>query len=390
MFQNHLEKIKQKGIFRELPEIIHQEKYILQGERKMLNISSNDYLGLAGQSSLYEEFTAYYHPGKNIFSASSSRLLTGNYAVYNELESFLATFYEREAALLFNSGYHANVGILPALASASSLILADKLVHASIIDGISLSRARTIRYKHNDYEQLERLLRENAPKHEYVFVVTESIFSMDGDVCDLQRLVSLKKRYPNLLLYVDEAHAVGVRGTTGRGVCEEQQVLPEVDIIVGTFGKALASVGAFAIVNDQLKKMMVNSVRSFIFTTALPPVNICWSKFIMEKLPFMTKEREHLQVLQQCIQEYFPQKNISSHIFPLLIGNSEKSIVVSERLKELGYYALPVRPPTVPDGTARIRISLTAELTAQDVKSFVTAWHTASDTASPQINTGNK
>ena len=371
MFQDRLEKIRQKGIFRKLLEIEHQGKYIIQGGKKMLNVSSNDYLGLAGLISLREEFAEYYHTEKNIFSASSARLLTGNYSIYNELETFLAGFDEREAGLLFNSGYHANVGILPALASASSLILADKLIHASIIDGISLSRAKTIRYRHNDYEQLERLLHENASKHEHVFIVTESIFSMDGDVCDLQRLVSLKKQFPNVLLYVDEAHAVGVRGATGRGVSEEQQVLQEIDIIVGTFGKALASVGAFAITNRELKEMMVNSVRSFIFTTALPPVNICWSKFVMEKIPFMTEERKQLQLLQKYVSEHLPQEEVFSHIFPLLIGDSEKSIVISERLKELGYYALPIRPPTVPEGSARIRISLTAQMTVGEIKPLI-------------------
>jgi 8-amino-7-oxononanoate synthase len=374
MFQNQLEKIKQKGTFRQLPNIGHQGKYVIQEGKKMLNVSSNDYLGLAGQSSLHKEFEEYYYPEKNIFSASSARLLTGNYGIYNELETFLAEFYEREAVLLFNSGYHANVGILPALTTASSLILADKLVHASIIDGISLCRAKTIRYRHNDYEQLERLLQENASKHDYVFVATESIFSMDGDICDLQRLVSLKKQFSNVLLYVDEAHAVGVRGIAGRGVSEEQQVMRDIDIIVGTFGKALASVGAFAVTNREIKEVMINSVRSFIFTTALPPVNICWSKFIMEKIPFMTKEREHLQALQQCISESFPQKEISSHIFPFLIGDSEKSVFISEKLKEKGYYALPIRPPTVPEGSARIRISLTAQLTVEEVKSLMEAF----------------
>ena len=373
MFQLHLEKIKQKGTFRKLPEIEHHGKYVIQEGRKMLNVSSNDYLGLAGQESLREEFEEYRHPEKNIFSASSARLLTGNYGIYNELESLLARFYEREAALLFNSGYHANVGILPALTTASSLILADKLVHASIIDGISLCRVKTIRYRHNDYEQLERLLRENASKHDYVFVVTESIFSMDGDICDLQQLVSLKKQFSNVLLYVDEAHAVGVRGAAGRGVAEEQQVVPDIDIIVGTFGKALASAGAFAITNQEIKEVMINSVRSFIFTTALPPVNICWSKFIMEKIPFMTKEREHLRVLQQCISERFPQKEVFSHIVPFLIGDSQKSVFISEKLKEAGYYALPIRPPTVPEGSARIRISLTAQLTVEEVKLLMTA-----------------
>ena len=208
MFEEQLEKIKAKGAFRQLPEIRHQGKYIIREGKKLLNVSSNDYLGLAASDSLRNEFALEYVPENHLFSASSSRLLTGNYAIYNALENQLSLFYEREAALLFNSGYHANIGILPALTTSSSLILSDKLVHASLIDGISLSRAKHVRFRHNDYEQLERLLYENASKHDLVFVVTESLFSMDGDISDLRRLVSFKRQYPNLLLYVDEAHAV--------------------------------------------------------------------------------------------------------------------------------------------------------------------------------------
>lgn len=148
--------------------------------------------------------------------------------------------YKAGASLVFNSGYHANSGILPAVTDNRSLILADKLVHASIVDGIGLSKARCIRYRHNDYEQLERLVSESASQYEAVFIVTESIFSMDGDECDLPRLVALKKHYPNIYLYVDEAHAFGVRGQCGLGCAEEQDVIKEIDFLVGTFGKAAA------------------------------------------------------------------------------------------------------------------------------------------------------
>jgi 8-amino-7-oxononanoate synthase len=287
------------------------------------------------------------------------------------LENQLSQFYEREAALLFNSGYHANIGILPALTTSASLILSDKLVQASLIDGISLSRAKHVRYRHNDYEQLERLLHENAPKHDLVFVVTESLFSMDGDISDLKRLVSLKKHYPNLLLYADEAHAVGVRGGSGRGVAEEQQVIPGIDILVGTFGKALASVGAFAVTHRKIKELLINSARSFIFTTALPPVNICWSKFILDKIPFLTKEREHLSDLQRHISKNWKKQMVTSHIFPCIVGESSESVRLAGKLQGTGFYALPIRPPTVPEGSARIRFSLTAQMTVDEVDRLV-------------------
>ena len=182
--------------------------------------------------------------------------------MYARLEKRLAELYKAETSLVFNSGYHTNSGILPAVTDNRSLILADKLVHASIVDGIGLSKARCIRYRHNDYEQLERLVSESASQYEAIFIVTESIFSMDGDESDLPRLVALKKHYPNIYLYVDEAHAFGVRGQCGLGCAEEQDVIKEIDFLVGTFGKAAASVGAFVICSDEMKRYLVNKSHS--------------------------------------------------------------------------------------------------------------------------------
>ena len=174
----------------------------------MLNLSSNDYLGLASRQDLRNEFIGQLQENDLLFSSSSSRLLTGNFPIYTELEELIADRFGREAALLFNSGYHANTGVLPALTDKQSLILADKLVHASIIDGILLSGTPYQRYRHNDYGHLKQLLTKYAHEYEQVIIVTESIFSMDGDVADLRSLVSLKKTYPNIWLYVDEAHAI--------------------------------------------------------------------------------------------------------------------------------------------------------------------------------------
>ena len=210
-YNDILEKLRASGNLRSLPDIVHRGKWIEKEGQTMLNLSSNDYLGLSSRQDLRDEFIEQLQESGLPFSSSSSRLLTGNFMVYTELEELMANRFGREAALLFNSGYHANSGILPAVTDNRSLILADKLVHASIVDGIGLSKARCIRYRHNDYEQLERLVSESASQYEAIFIVTESIFSMDGDECDLPRLVALKKHYPNIYLYVDEAHAFGVR-----------------------------------------------------------------------------------------------------------------------------------------------------------------------------------
>ena len=201
--QEELSSLRKKHNFRILPSIHHEGRVIQLEGRQMLNLSSNDYLGLATDRDLREEFLATLTPEHFLPSSSSSRLLTGNYEACEELENRLTKLYGTESALVFSSGYHANTGILPAIADSKTLILADKWVHASIIDGIRLSSASCIRYRHNHYEQLERLLKENSSRYETVIIVTESIFSMDGDEADLSRIVSLKEHYPNLLLYVD-------------------------------------------------------------------------------------------------------------------------------------------------------------------------------------------
>lgn len=302
-YSSQLEQLSRQGNLRSLPAVDAQGLSIVRDGNTMLNFSSNDYLGLADDTNLKEEFLQNLNPRNVRFSSTSSRLLTGNFPVYARLEKRLAELYKAGASLVFNSGYHANSGILPAVTDNRSLILADKLVHASIVDGIGLSKARCIRYRHNDYEQLERLVSESASQYEKIFIVTESIFSMDGDECDLPRLVALKKHYPNIYLYVDEAHAFGVRGQCGLGCAEEQDVIKEIDFLVGTFGKAAASVGAFVICSDEMKRYLVNKMRTLIFTTALPPVNLEWTLFIIDKIVDMQSRREHLEAIGHKVRD---------------------------------------------------------------------------------------
>ena len=375
-YASQLETLAHNGNLRRLPEMEPQGLYLVRDGVSMLNLSSNDYLGLADNVALKSEFLQTLDPQTCRFSSTSSRLLTGNYPAYTRLEKRLAQFYGAESALVFNSGYHANSGILPAVTDNRSLILADKLVHASIVDGIGLSKARCIRYRHNNYEQLERLVAENADQYERIFIVTESIFSMDGDESDLPRLVTLKRQYPQVYLYLDEAHAFGVRGELGLGCAEEQGVVGDIDFLVGTFGKAAASMGAFVICSETMKQYLVNTMRPLIFTTALPPVNLEWTLFIVNKICDMQERREHLAQIGRRVREVLNPLNgdivSSSHIIPYVLGESERAVEVALRLQHEGFYLLPVRPPTVPRGTSRLRISLNAECSDSDIDRLIT------------------
>lgn len=374
-FKQQLEKLNAQNQYRSIPDLVHQGRYITRENRKMLNMSSNDYLGLASNENLRQSFLQQYGDNFPSFTSSSSRLLTGNFPVYTDLEQLIAQCFQRESALLFNSGYHANLGILPALTTTKSLILADKLVHASMIDGIRLSQCEFFRYRHNDYEHLKSLLEKNAGKFDRTFIVTESVFSMDGDVADLNYLAQLKKQFPNTYLYVDEAHAIGVYGKNGLGIAERANVIDDIDLLVGTFGKALASMGAYVVCDQILKECLINQMRPLIFSTALPPFNVAWTHFIFERLPQFSKERTHLEQLSVFLRQEVEHRTqimpSQTCIVPYILGENETTLTKAKDLQEQGYYCLPIRPPTVPKGTSRIRLSLTADMTMDEVKQFV-------------------
>lgn len=338
----------------------HGNLRILRNEipEDIINLSSNDYLGLQQNKELYEEFLDEISINYYRFTAASSRLLTGNSPEYSTLETLLQSMYNRQAALVFNSGYHANCGILPALAGSQDLIIADKLVHASIIDGMRLGQAQYERFRHLDYEHLEKILVENSGKFDNIFIVTESIFSMDGDRANLPLLVELKKKY-NALLYIDEAHAVGVYGATGLGLCEEYNAISDCDFIVGTFGKALASVGAYVICDEIFKTYLINHARTLIYTTALPPINLAWSYFILSQLHAFGTQRQKLAKLSADFAKLLGVE-AQSHIVPYIIGSNTDTIACSNNLQEHGFYVLPIRYPTVAKNTARLRFSLQA------------------------------
>lgn len=374
-YQEELKKLKEAGNLRTLPEVIHDGKWVLSGEQRMLNLSSNDYLGLATDTALRDEFLGSADNRDLLFSSSSSRLLTGNFHIYTQLERLLADLFGTESALTFGSGYHMNSGILPAITDSRTLILADKLVHASIIDGILLSSGYSIRYRHHDYHILETLIQKYHKNYSRIIIVTESVFSMDGDVTPLQTLVELKNKYPNVYLYVDEAHGIGVRGAHGLGVAEEQGCIKDIDFLCGTFGKALGSIGAYVVCRERIRNYLVNKVRPFIFTTALPPVNIAWTKFLLERLSQWDDRRQWLAEassrLRTCIREMGCECTSESQIVPLTLGASEKAIEKAAEMQRKGFYVLPVRPPTVPEGTSRLRFSLTAAITPEEISRLI-------------------
>ena len=339
--------------------------------RSPINLSGNDYLGITATPGLREEFYERYKgefgSGELALSSASSRLLTGNTPAYTRLEQKISRLYAGRSSLVFNSGYHANIGILPALSRKGDLILSDKLNHASIIDGMRLCEAEFLRYRHLDYDQLERILLERREQYDQVFLVTESVFSMDGDEADLKRLADLKDRF-GCVLVVDEAHGVGVRGDRGLGLAEETGTLARIDVLIGTFGKAFGSTGAYAVMEPEVKDFLINRMRPFIFTTALPPVILNWSCFILDRVPEMREERAKLRRmgirLRELCRGIDPARTVDgvSQIVPWIIGSDSEAVKKAETLRANGFLVFAIRPPTVPRGTARLRLSLSAAL----------------------------
>lgn len=370
-FESTLQQLREKGNFRQIPEAGNTNGYV--------DFSSNDYLGLASKPELQEEFMSSAANRAVPLTSSASRLLAGRQDEYHALESLLESLYPGRRALLFNSGYHANTGLISAIADRHSLIIADRLVHASIIDGIVLSRAEYVRFAHNNFDELHRILSLKAHRYPNVVVAVESVYSMDGDRADISRLIDLKHEFPNIILYVDEAHAFGVLGQHGLGLVSEVPYESEnVDIMVGTFGKAAASSGAFAVMSPLLRDIAVNRARSFIFSTALPPVCAAWTQFVISRIVEMDQDRQRLLTLSQRLQDGLKglhgaveADTSARYIYPFIVGDAQLTVELSRKLMEDGLKVLPIRTPTVPAGTERLRISLTAAHTDSQIDMLV-------------------
>lgn len=383
-FSEYLDDLHSNGNFRQIPRMLSQD---------VVDFSTNDYLGLGSDPELQARFFSDVASLKVPMTSSASRLLASRQIEYDNLEVALKLLYSKRrgddtAALLFNSGYHANSGLIPAIARKDTYIIADKLVHASIIDGIVLSKAPFTRFRHNDYSHLYELLKKYSSDYKNVLVIVESVYSMDGDRADIETLLGLRREFPNVSLYVDEAHAFGVLGPHGLGLVAESSAPWEVDFVIGTFGKAGASMGAFAITSSQTRDYLINTARSFIFSTALPPMQIAWSRFTLSKILYGDKLRKHLSTLAVMLQRTLTPFSVIpievSHIQPLIIGDPKEAVELSNRLMFCGIKALAIRKPTVPAGTERLRFSLSASMSADDIAILDRALHDLLPVVNPQ------
>ncbi len=341
--------------------------------RPLVNFCSNDYLGLANHPRLRQamvDAVERYGAG-----AGAARLLVGDLALHHALEERLARFKGTESALLFSSGYHANAGVLGALAGPGDAIFSDAWNHASIIDGCRLSGADVHVYPHLDADGLGKLLA--ASKARRRLVVTDAIFSMDGDAAPLVEIVELCERH-GAMLYLDEAHSTGVLGATGGGLAEALGVSGRVDVLMGTLGKALGSYGAFVAGSRALTNWLVGTSRTFIFTTALPPATCAASIAALDVLAEEPERLAHLDALSARMKAGlealgFPVRDVVGPIFPVMLVEEARALEASRGLREHGYLAKAIRPPTVPRGTSRLRVSLTASHTFEQVDGFLAA-----------------
>ena len=333
-----------------------------------VDFSSNDYLGLARDADLYARATARYRASGLPHGSTGSRLLTGHFELTQATESQIAGYLNAEAALLFPSGYQANVGLLSSIASRHDTILYDALVHASTHDGLRLSRATTQRFRHNDTDDLERKLTQAEGR---VFVVTESLFSMDGDQAPLKAISTLVQQHDALLI-VDEAHAVGIHGPGGRGLCEAAGMTDSVFARVATFGKALGGHGAAVLGSDTLKQYLLNTARSQIFTTALAPPSLAWLQVAFAELPTLDPDRAHVQAMVDTFQKHTTaiSKSVLAESGPMLaviVPGNTAVVRAAEALQAEGFDVRPIRKPTVAAGSERLRICLHSYNTTAEV-----------------------
>jgi 8-amino-7-oxononanoate synthase len=359
--ESFLQERLNNGLFRTLnPAQFRQKGKIYIQDREYVDFSSNDYLGLSCHSRLKE--AAKNAIDKFSTSACASRLLSGDLKLHHQLEERIASFKGKESALVFNSGYQANLGIISSLCRKGDVIFCDRASHASIIDGIILSGARFFRFSHNDTGHLEFLLKKERDKFKEALIITETVFSMDGDRAPLQEIVTLKDKY-RCLLMVDEAHATGIFGKNGAGIIEEEGLNREIELIMGTFSKALGSFGAYLACSRKVRDYLINSCRGFIYSTAPAPSVIAASIAALELIkeePFRRKILlENADYFRDKLKMQGFQTRGSSQIIPLIIKDTQRAVMISQRLREKGYWVLPIRPPTVTQGQARLRFSLT-------------------------------
>jgi glycine C-acetyltransferase/8-amino-7-oxononanoate synthase len=373
---NELAELKAAGLYRSLKTIEKTDgRFVWINGQRLINFCSNNYLGLANHPKVIEaakraceEFGA---------GAGASRLVSGNLILHEKLEAKLAAFKGREAALVFPTGFMANLGIISSLTDENDTIIIDRLNHASIVDACRLSKAKLQVYPHKDMAALEKILKR-SDKFKQRLIVTDSVFSMDGDLAHLPRIVELAKQY-NAITMIDEAHATGVLGVKGMGLEEHYNLPGKVDIIMGTLSKALGSLGGFVAGSQTLIDYLKNKARSFIYTTALPP-SACAAAIaaleIIENEPKLIQQlRDNINAFTLSLweREDGSRQRVraeapTSPIIPIILGTAEKTMEISQKLFERGIFLSGIRPPTVPEGESRLRLTLTSLHTKEDIK----------------------
>ena len=367
--QRRLEELRELGLHRRLRlvETPQGERVTLDG-RSVLLMCSNDYLGLAGHPAVRAaaaEAAIAWGAG-----AGASRLVSGNMPVHMALEQRLATFKGTESALLVGSGYLANIGVVSALAGEGEVVFSDALNHASIVDGCRISRAETFVYRHGDVEHLEWGLRQAGRRA--ALIVTDGVFSMDGDVAPLAEIHALARRH-GARLAVDEAHGTGAVGPGGRGAVAAAGLEGEVDVIVGTLGKALGSYGAFVCCDAPMADYLVNTMRPLIFSTALPPSVPAAAMAALEVLDSEPERPRRLQANADLLRSELADRGVDAgasetQIIPLLVGAADATMRACERALDRGVFAQGIRPPTVAPGTSRLRLTVTATHSQSDLR----------------------
>jgi glycine C-acetyltransferase len=367
--EKELQSLKERDRYRQIRWIEEgPSPWVRMNGGKVLLLCSNNYLGLANDPRLKEKMLRAIEAWG--CGSGGSRSISGSLAIHRLLEERLARFHGYEEALLFNSGYSANLSLLAALMEEGDVIYSDELNHASIVDGCRLSKASIQIYRHLDMEHLESLLKENQEKRRKL-IVTDGIFSMDGDLAPLPEIVELARKYEALTM-VDEAHAIGVFGPTGRGTLEHFKLSQDVDILMGTFGKAVGCFGAYVAGKKPLIKFLINAGRVFLYTTALPP-SVCAS--VLASLDLLDEEPERRERLwrnadylrEGLNQLGFDTMKSQAHIIPVLVGEPKITMEMDRRLLEGRVFVQGIRPPTVPNGKCRLRVTVMATHTREDI-----------------------
>ena len=367
--QDRLDELKGLGLYRRMRMVSGPQgpRVVLDGKPVLL-LCSNNYLGLADHPRVREAAAdAAMRWGAG---AGASRLVSGNMTLHRRLEDRLATFKGTQSALLFGSGYLANLGVVPALARRGEIVLSDELNHASIIDGCRLSGAETFVYRHCDVEHLAWGLR-NADGRA-ALIVTDGVFSMDGDVAPLEEIVELARRH-DVRVMVDDAHGTGTLGPGGRGAVAEAGLDGEIDVIVGTLGKALGSYGAFVACDHAMTRHLVNSARTLIFSTGLPPAAAAAAMASLELLQEQPRRVERLAanadaLRDELAREGFDVSGSEAQIVPLIVGDAALAMRICEAALEQGVFAQAIRPPTVAEGTSRLRLAVMASHTRSELR----------------------